>query len=105
MKGKGPMNVLLVRATVKAEAVPDIEEAGKRIFTALEREQPQGFRYATCRLPDGVTFVNLWEIDDGATNPLTSLPEAQAFQEGLKTWMAEPPTYEQVTVVRSYRSF
>lgn len=99
------MNILLVRATVKADAVPDIEAAGKRIFAALEREQPQGFRYTSCRLPDGVTYVNLWEIEDGATNPLSSLPEAQAFQEGLKQWVAEPPRYEQVTVVGSYRFF
>jgi hypothetical protein len=99
------MNFLLVRATVKAEAVSEIEAAGKQIFAALEREQPQGFRYTSCRLPDGVTYVNLWEIDEGATNPLSSLPEARAFQEGLKTWMAEPPIYEQLTVVGSYRFF
>jgi hypothetical protein len=99
------MNVLLVRATVKAEVVPEIEAAGKRMFEALEREQPQGFRYMICRMPDGVTYVNLWEIDDGATNPLSSLPEAQAFQEGLKTWIAEPPVYEQLAVVGSYRFF
>jgi hypothetical protein len=99
------MNVLMVRAKVKAEQVAAIEAAGKRIFEALEREQPQGFRYTTCRLPDGVTYVNLWEIDDGVDNPLSTLPEARAFQEGLKTWMAEPPTYEQLTVVGSYRFF
>ncbi len=99
------MNVLLARATVKAEAVAEIEAAGKRIFEALARDQPQGFRYTTCRLPDGVTFISIWEIDDGATNPLSSLPEARAFQEGLKTWMAEPPIYEQLTVAGSYRFF
>ena len=99
------MNVLMVRAKVKAEHVAEIEAAGKRIFEALEREQPQGFRYTTCRLPDGVTYVNLWEIDDGVDNPLSILPEARAFQEGLKTWMAEPPIYEQLTVSGSYRVF
>ena len=99
------MNVLMVRAKVKAEQVAAIEAAGKRIFEALEREQPQGFRYTTCRLPDGVTYINLWEIDDGVDNPLTTLPEARAFQEGLKTWMAEPPIYEQLMVVGSYRFF
>jgi quinol monooxygenase YgiN len=99
------MNVLMVRAKVKAEHVAEVEAVGKRIFEALEREQPQGFRYTTCRLPDGVTYVNLWEIDDGVDNPLSTLPEARAFQEGLKTWMTEPPIYEQLTVVGSYRFF
>ncbi|HEX8032290.1 MAG TPA: hypothetical protein VF510_00500 [Ktedonobacterales bacterium] len=99
------MNVLMVRAKVKAEHVAEIEAAGERIFEALKREQSQGFRYTACRLPDGVTYINLWELDDGVDNPLSTMPEARAFQEGLKTWMAEPPIYEQLTVVGSYRFF
>lgn len=99
------MNVLMARATVKATAVTDIEEAGRRVFEALEREQAQGFRYMTCRLPDGVTYLNVWELEDGVDNPLSNMPEARAFQEGLKAWVAEPPIYEQLTVVGSYRFF
>lgn len=99
------MKVWIVRAKVKAEQVAAIEEEGKRVFAALEREQPQGIRYATCRLPDGVTYINLLELDDGVDNPLLALPEGHAFQEGLKTWMAEPPTSERLTVVGSYRFF
>jgi hypothetical protein len=99
------MKVWMVRAKVKAEQVAAIEAAGKRIFEALEREQPQGIRYTTCRLPDGVTYINLLELDDGVDNPLLDLPEGRAFQEGRKTWMAEPPTSEQLTVVGSYRFF
>jgi hypothetical protein len=36
---------------------------------------------------------------------LLALPEGRAFQEGLKTWMAEPPTSERLTVVSSYLFF
>jgi hypothetical protein len=99
------MKVWIVRATVKAEQVAEIEAAGKRVYAALEREQPQGIRYTTCRLPDGVTYVNLLALDDGVDNPLLTLPEARAFQEGLKTWLAEPPTSERLTVVGAYRFF
>jgi hypothetical protein len=99
------MRVWMVRAKVKAEHVEAIEAAGKRIFEALEREQVQGIRYTTCRLPDGVTYINLLELDDGVDNPLLALPEGRAFQEGRKIWMAEPPTSEQLTVVESYRFF
>ncbi len=99
------MKVQMVRAKVKATAVPEIEAAGKRLFAALELAQPQGIRYTTCRLPDGVTYVNLIAIDDGVDNPLLALPEARAFQEGLKHWLAEPPTSEQLTGFGSYRFF
>ncbi len=99
------MNVWIIRAKVKAEHVADIEAAGQRVYEALAREQPQGIRYTTCRLPDGVTYVNLLELDDGVHNPLLALPEAQAFQEGLKQWVAEPPASERLTVFGSYRFF
>ena len=99
------MKVLMVRSKVKAEHVAAIEAAGERLFAALQQTQPQGMRYTTCRLPDGVTYVNLIAIDDGVDNPLLALPEARAFQEGLKNWLAEPPTSEQLTVFGSYRFF
>jgi hypothetical protein len=52
-----------------------------------------------------VTYISLLAIDDGVDNPLPALPEARAFQEGLKQWLAEPPTSEQLTVFGSYRFF
>lgn len=99
------MNVVMVRAKVKDAHVAEIEAAGERLFAALDREQPQGIWYTTCRLPDGVTYVNLIAVDDGVDNPLLALPEARAFQEGLKQWLAEQPTSEQLTVLGSYRFF
>jgi hypothetical protein len=99
------MKVQMVRTRVKATAVTEIEAAGQRLFPALEFAQPQGIRYVTCRLPDGVTYVNRIAIGDGVDNPLLALPEARAFQEGLKNWLAEPPTPEQLTLFGSYRFF
>ncbi|HLV98957.1 MAG TPA: hypothetical protein VKT82_09795 [Ktedonobacterales bacterium] len=99
------MNVRMVRAKVKADHVTEVEAAVKSVFAALHEAQPQGIRYTSCRLPDGVTYVVLLEVDDGVDNPLPALPEFQAFQESLKNGVAEPPTAEQVTVVGSYRFF
>lgn len=99
------MKVVMVRAKVKDAHVAEIEAAGERLFAALDREQPQGIRYTTCRLPDGVTYVNLIAVDDGVDNPLLAVPEARAFQEGLKQWLAESPTSEELTVFGSYRFF
>ena len=99
------MYTLMVRSKVKAANVTEVEAAVKRVFAALQQEQPNGIRYASCRLSDGVTSVALLELDDGVDNPLPALPEFREFQENLKNWMAEPPISEQVTVIGSYRFF
>jgi hypothetical protein len=99
------MNVLMVRSKIKAESVAEVEAAVERVFSAIEQAQPAGVRYASSRLADGVTFVVLLELEGGVDNPLVALPAFVEFQEDLKQWMAEPPTVEQMTVIRSYRLF
>src|SRR5215472_62306 len=99
------MNVLMVRSRVKADSAAEVEAAVAKMFAAIEQTQPRGVRYASCRLPDGVTFVALLALEDGIDNPLPALPEFRAFQDSLKNWMAEPPTAEPLTVVGSYRLF
>jgi hypothetical protein len=97
------MKVTISHTKVKDDQLAAINEAGKRVLEALEREQPQGIRYAVCPLPDGVSFVTLVITDDGVDNPLFALPEYRAFAENFKTWIAEPPTAEHLTVGSSYR--
>lgn len=99
------MNILMVRSRVKAEHVAELEAAVKQVFIALEKAQPGGIRYTSCRLPDGVTYVAVLELDEGVNNPLPSLLEFQAFQAGLKQWIVEPPVAEPLTVIGSYRFF
>lgn len=95
----------MFRSTVKAEHIAEIEAAAGRLFAAVHRERPDGLHYASCRLSDGVTYVILLALDDGVENPLPALPEFAEFQEGLKRWLAGPPTTERATVVGSYRLF
>jgi hypothetical protein len=97
------MSVLMIRAKADSAHVTDLEAAVKGVFAALDREQPQGIRYMSCRLNDGLTYVILLELDEGVDNPLPGLPEFRAFQEGLRQWIAEPPISEPVTVIGSYR--
>jgi hypothetical protein len=105
VKGNFSMSVLMVRSKVKAAQVTEVEAAVKSVFAALHQAQPEGIRYASCRLPDGVTYMAVLELDDGVDNPLPALPEFRAFQENLKNWMAEPPIVEPLTVIGSYRFF
>jgi hypothetical protein len=75
------MNVLMVRSKVKAKSVAEVEAAITKVFSAIERAQPAGVRYASSRLEDGVTFVALLELEGGVDNPLKALPAFVEFQE------------------------
>ena len=85
------MSVRMIRAKIKAGKAADLEKAAQEMFTAIEAAQPQGVRYASCKLPDGVTYVILQGLDDDENNPLGAVPAFRNFQENLNTWIAGPP--------------
>lgn len=99
------MSVRMVRAKIKPGKTGELEKAAKEMFTAIEAAQPPGVHYASCKLPDGVTYVILLGLDDDENNPLFAVPAFTGFQENLKAWIAEPPAIEQLTPVGSYRLF
>jgi hypothetical protein len=99
------MSVIMIRPEVKADSVEAAEAAIKTMFAAIEEAEPEGVRYASCKLADGVTFVVLLALDDGIANPLGAIPEFREFQQSLKDWVVQAPTPEQLTVVGSYRVF
>lgn len=99
------MGLVVSRATIKPDSVDEIEAYGRKIFAAVEQLQPPGFRYATCKLADGVSYLTFIQVEDGAGNPLPAIPEAREFQSKLKDWLAEPATTEKLTVFGSYRLF
>lgn len=99
------MSVLMVQSKVKPESVADVDAAVRRMFAAIEEAQPEGIRYASCRLADGVTYLALLEVDEGVENPLPELPEFQELQASLREWVAEAPSAGPATVIGSYRLF
>lgn len=99
------MSVMMMRAKVRSEQAGQVEAAVAKVFAAIDAAQPEGIRYASCRLPDGETFVIFLELDEGTDNPLPGLPEFRDFQAGLAGWLAEPPVQENLSVVGSYRLF
>ncbi|MFJ6832342.1 hypothetical protein [Streptomyces sp. NPDC091209] len=96
------MTVLMVRATVKPEFVGELEDALHKMFTAVEEARPAGVRYASYRLPDGVTYLAQLELADGIENPLPAIAEFREFQAGLKKWLAGPPAAEHLEVRGAY---
>jgi hypothetical protein len=99
------MSVRMVRAKIKTGKTAELEKATQEMFAAIEAAQPQGVRYASCKLPDGETYVILLELDDDNDNPLLAIPAFNEVQDNVKNWIAEPPVVEQLTLVGSYRLF
>ncbi|MGW0811219.1 hypothetical protein [Nonomuraea sp. NPDC002799] len=95
----------MIRPKVKAASVDELEASIDRMFAAIERVKPDGVRYASCKLADGVTFVVLLALDDGIDNPLLAVPEFREFQENLREWIVEPPIPDELTVLGTYRLF
>lgn len=99
------MTVQIVRFTADQADVADIEAALKTMVAALERAAPAGARFASCKLADGATFLNVLELAEGVENPMPNIAECRAFQQQLPVWAAEPPTPQPVTVIGSYQLF
>lgn len=99
------MSIRMVHATIKAGKTAEMEKAAREMFAAIEAAQPQGVRYASCRLPDGESYVILLALDDDENNPLGAVQAFGQFQENLKDWIAGPPAVEQLTPIGSYRLF
>lgn len=99
------MSITMVKATIKPDKTAEMEKAGRDMFAAIEAAQPQGVRYALCKLADGETYVILLELDDDENNPLGAMQAFRDFQDNLRSWLAGPPAIEQLTPVGSYRLF
>lgn len=98
------MSAMLLRTQVKAESADEVEAAVKTLFAALEEAKPQGVRYSSYRLADGVTYVVVLDVEDGIENPLPGVPAFLEFQAALKGWLVAPPVPEVLTVIGDYRS-
>ncbi|MFF5992678.1 hypothetical protein [Prauserella flavalba] len=99
------MPVQLVRFTTREADAPAVEQATETMLAALRRARPHGTRFAACKLADGVTFVNLLELDEGVDNPLPGIPECRAYQQRIPEWALEPSGPQPVTVLGSYELF
>jgi quinol monooxygenase YgiN len=99
------MSVTLLRQKVKDGSVEEAEAAVRDWFEVLDRERPEGLRYASTRVQDSSTFVILTELDDGIEDPRQAIPEFQRFLEQLKGVVDGPPEIQELDVVGSYELF
>jgi len=94
----------MVRYAVKPEAVSTNEELVREVYEALAVARPDGFRYATFKVDDGVSFAHVAEHEDGA-NPLAEIGAFRRFQEGLSERCDVPPVVTELSEIGSYRFF
>jgi hypothetical protein len=95
------MSRVIVRYRVKPDQADRNEELVRAMYEELHRADPSGFRYATFRLEDGVTFVHIAE-QDGPDNPLAKIDAAREFRRDMEARCDEPPVAMQATQVGSF---
>ena len=94
---------VMVRYRVHSDRVLENEELVRAVYEELAASKPSGLRYATFKLPDGVTFVHVAQHDQ--PNPLSTISAFQRFQEGIGDRCDEPPSVTELTAIGSYRLF
>jgi hypothetical protein len=96
------MRHVIVRYRVKPERAAENEKLVREVYAELHRRSPDGLRYATYRLEDGVSFVHVASTEDGR-NPLLELDAFKRFQEKIEERCDERPVVSPAREIGSYR--
>jgi quinol monooxygenase YgiN len=96
------MRQVIVRYRVKPDRVEENEALVRAVYEELHQTEPEGLRYATFRLEDGVSFLHLAITEEGQ-NPLQQVAAFQRFQENVRDRCDEPPVVTEIRTVGSYR--
>jgi hypothetical protein len=92
----------LIRYETRPDAAVENQRLIERVFAQLAAANPDGLRYMSFRLHDGVSFVHIAVTEDD-DSPLTGLPAFADFQRDLGNRLIAPPTRMAATLVGSYR--
>ena len=100
------MNQQLIRYTTKPEHAARNEELIRAVYAQLRQDRPDGLRYATFKLSDGVTFLHFAQNEDSdKLSPLLTVKAFGEFQEGLAERRADAPSRDELIPIGSYRVF
>ena len=97
---------VIVKYKVKSDRSEENIEYINQVFKALQKTSPEGLRYASFVLEDGLSFIHIASIEtEDGSNPLASLPEFQAFVTDIASRCEEPPLPFAADLLGSYRVF
>jgi hypothetical protein len=91
----------MVRYKVKPDRVEENEQLVREVYEELALTRPEGLRYGTFKLDDGVSFVHLAVHVD--PNPLAQVEAFARFQAEIRERCDEPPVVATMEEVGSYR--
>jgi hypothetical protein len=94
-------DAIVVRYRTTVDAAAENQRLVQRVYAELAETQPDGIRYLTLLLADGVTFIHI-ALRDGDDNPLARVRAFAEFQAGLGDRVVGPPQPNDATVVGSY---
>ena len=96
------MRQVMVRYKVKPGRADENEQLVRAVYEELHRTQPDGLRYATFRLDDGVSFVHVaFEEDDGQRR-LLQVGAFQEFQREIADRCDEQPIVTELQEIGSF---
>ncbi len=100
------MKRVLVQYSVKPGTGDENAKYIERVFEELKASAPEGIRYASFRLPDGVSFVHMASIEtEDGSNPIATTAAFGDFQTTLKGRLEAPPTFGELDEIGNYRFF
>jgi hypothetical protein len=98
------MRQVMVRYKVKPDRVEENERLVRAVYEELQSSEPEGLRYATFKLDDGVSFVHVASSEEGR-NPLATVEAFSEFQRNIEDRCDEQPVVAGLDQVGSYRLF
>lgn len=97
------MKTVMVRYKVKPDRIEENRRLVERVFRGLSETKPEGLRYASFQLPDGVSFVHVASVSTAnGENPLTRVPAFQAFVADIQSRCDEAPAAVELAPVGDY---
>jgi hypothetical protein len=93
--------LVMVRYQLAADQAETNEELVRGVFAELADTAPAGLGYATFVLEDGLSFVHLASVDDGAQ--LGDVTAFARFKHGLGDRVVAPPVRSELRLLGSYR--
>ncbi len=93
----------VVQYRVKPDRGDENQALVEKVFVELDASHPEGLRYATFRMGDGVSFLHIAEIDtDDGSNPLAGVDAFVEFQRELGDRCEVQPDAADAIVVGSH---
>ncbi|TDE47934.1 hypothetical protein E1295_22090 [Nonomuraea mesophila] len=93
---------VLIRWRIKPDQVEHELELLRAVYEDMHEVRPEGLRYATYQLDDGVTFVDVAEMAEGP-GVLQQVEAFQRYRASLDERCDEPPAVTVLQEVGAYR--